>query len=282
MRVHPRVLATQRSLYIFPFRNLLNLSKIRVPVQSRPDFHWICMFGFILATMAGYVNAVCLIATTNVVSHHTGTATWLGRWIATGMWYRVFAYHVILIAFMLGSAVPGYFVHQDEFHPTRVYGIFLIVIGILLFIVEICFWQAEGLHQADEFTFSAPNFYNSSLQQLGVYIASFACGIQNAMCTQLTGSVVRTTHVSGLCTDVGIIIGRYLSGQPSQTWRLKVLFPILIGFVLGAALGTWVYQGLGANALAFAGAVAVASGSCWISFRVYNRWHNLKAMPVPH
>lgn len=247
--------------------------RAKLPVHERPDFHLICFFGFILSFMAGYVNVVCLIGTTNVVSHHTGTATWLGRWIALGEGYYVFCYIIILFSFMLGSSIPGYFIHQDEFHPTRIYGIFLIIIGVLLFVVEILFVRAGDLHKANEFDFSL-NFYNSELQQIGVYVASFACGIQNAMCTQLTGSVVRTTHVSGLCTDVGIIIGRYMANQPAQTWRLKVLFPILIGFVLGAALGTWIFQVLNANALAFAGIWAIVFGSAWLFFRIYKRWHH--------
>ena len=232
--------------------------------------------------MAGYVNTVALIATTNVVSHHTGTVTWLGRWIGMGEWFYTLCYVIILSSFIAGAAIPGFFLEQKDFQPTRLYGLLMIVVGALIFVTEILFDFAGELHSLDNYSFNL-NFYTSFYQQLGVYISSFAMGIQNGLCTQLTNAVVRTTHVTGLSTDVGMVLGRWSAGHSTaQPWRLCVLLPILFGFIGGAALGTWVYKALAADALFLAGLYATSFGFSWIFFRIFRTFSNLNIHQVEY
>merc|ERR1719191_1161741 len=42
------------------------------------------------------------------------------------------------------------------------------------------------------------------------FLVSAACGLQNGMATSYSGAVIRTTHVTGIATDVGLISGRLL------------------------------------------------------------------------
>ncbi len=118
------------------------------------------------------------------------------------------------------------------------------------------------------------------------YFAAIACGMQNALCTSYSGAILRTTHLTGACTDIGISIGhefrirvykplrkrlmmaavklerrmksyRQLEGgmevtvvsptapeeeEPSILWRLKVLLPLLGGYLIGAIIATWTYS----------------------------------------
>lgn len=158
----------------------------------------------------------------------------------------------------------------------------MIVVGALIFVTEICFDFSAELHALEDFSFNL-NFYTSFYQQLGIYISSFAMGIQNGLCTQLTNAVVRTTHVTGLSTDVGMILGRIAAGHSTaEPWRLKVLLPILFGFIFGAALGTWVYSVLQADALFFAGAAATAFGFSWLFFRIFLKFQNLNIHQVEY
>jgi uncharacterized membrane protein YoaK (UPF0700 family) len=65
----------------------------------------------------------------------------------------------------------------------------------------------------------------------GAVWASLACGLQNALTTHFSSAVVRTTHVTGLLTDVGIILGRWIiRGDTSLVWRLWVRL-----FIFGAS-----------------------------------------------
>lgn len=249
-----------------------------IPVWQRKDFNLICFFGFILSFVAGWVNVCNLIATTNVTSHHTGTATWLGRWIGEGKigvedgnnwaWFYV----IILLCFISGAAMPPMVLVQKEFHSTPVYGYLMIVIGCLFLFNMVFFELASNLHDTGNFDFNL-NFYTSGYQQAGIYISSFACGIQNALCTQLTGAVVRTTHVTGLCTDVGMEIGRILKKHPNAApWKLRVLLPILIGFITGCALGCKFYELMYVEALAVPGVMMIAMGSLWLTCKTFERF----------
>ena len=82
-----------------------------------------------------------------------------------------------------------------------------------------------------------------------------ACGLQNAMATAYSGrlnhfialfyvfllflffiitipymnSVIRTTHVTGTFTDIGIILGRRVKGNSVDLWKLKILIPLAFG-----------------------------------------------------
>ena len=61
---------------------------------------------------------------------------------------------------------------------------------------------------------------------LGHYLASAACGLQNALVTNYSGATIRTTHVTGIFTDLGLMIGARLRGRPFD--RRKALLFLLI------------------------------------------------------
>ena len=46
---------------------------------------------------------------------------------------------------------------------------------------------------------------------------------------QSMNSVIRTTHVTGTFTDIGIILGRRFKGNSVDMWKLKILIPLAIG-----------------------------------------------------
>lgn len=67
-------------------------------------------------------------------------------------------------------------------------------------------------------------------------MASFACGMQNALVTTYSGAVVRTTHLTGLFTDFGIMLGEVLEGKEIDKRRLLLFILIISGFILGVEL----------------------------------------------
>ena len=85
--------------------------------------------------------------------------------------------------------------------------------------------------------------------EAGHYLASAACGLQNAMVTTYSGAIIRTTHVSGLFTDLGLMLGARLRGQAIDR-RKATLFLLLIGgFILGGCLGALAFSALHFQAL---------------------------------
>merc|ERR1711998_24401 len=73
----------------------------------------------------------------------------------------------------------------------------------------------------------------------GVLLLSVASGLQNAMTTAYGGAVVRTTHVTGTVTDMGIEIGKILFHRDqSGHWKFKLLSCLLFFFILGSYCGS--------------------------------------------
>ena len=106
---------------------------------------------------------------------------------------------------------------------------------------------------------------------LGDYFASCACGLQNAMATTYSGSVVRTTHVSGMFTDLGIFIGHRLRGLPVNTRRLSLCLIIISGFLCGGIVGAYFFE---TYAYATLFIPATGTGVAAVAYGVYQLRHH--------
>eukprot|EP01034_Spumella_vulgaris_P023022 gene23022-29210_t len=72
-----------------------------------------------------------------------------------------------------------------------------------------------------------------------------ACGLQNAMTSKYSGNIIRTTHVTGTATDVGLVLGRMIRGDTKEFWKLQVLLPIYTSFLFGGVASVPVFRRLG-------------------------------------
>ena len=94
---------------------------------------------------------------------------------------------------------------------------------------------------------------------------SFILGLQNAAVTKISEARVRTTHVTGMITDIGIELARWLDRDASASDRLKPhdpvrlrLYLLTVGAFLGGGLvGVVAYRLVGV-ALLFAAAAVLA------------------------
>ncbi len=193
------------------------------PVHQRPDFNYIILGGALLAACAGFVNVVFMNHVAYTVSHNTGITSRMA--INFGKFdisQALFGFFIILCYFS-GAATVGFFQNKEKFYYSRKYGFFLITEATLLTIATILFSYKDETYS--------------------VLVASYSMGLQNGLFTNFSGAVVRTTHVTGLLTDVGLIIGHKIRGREksSDLWRLKVLFPLLIGFIIGGIVSTITY-----------------------------------------
>jgi len=96
---------------------------------------------------------------------------------------------------------------------------------------------------------------------LTVMLLCFIMGLQNALITKLSRADIRTTHVTGIVTDIGIELGKLCywnrsPGLPSvgvDRQRLRILLTLLGCFFLGGVLGA-----LGFNHLGYVATVPLA------------------------
>ncbi|GLQ56623.1 hypothetical protein GCM10010862_38820 [Devosia nitrariae] len=89
-------------------------------------------------------------------------------------------------------------------------------------------------------------------------VLCFAMGLQNATITKISGARMRTTHVTGMLTDIGVEMGRLIVARssgglvspaviPPDRRKLMLYASLVAMFVVGGfagALGFFVY-GLG-------------------------------------
>lgn len=75
----------------------------------------------------------------------------------------------------------------------------------------------------------------------------FAMGIQNSLVTNISNSTVRTTHLTGLFTDLGIELSQlFFYKKPEETKRLKtniyLRLSIITFFFIGCFSGGFAYR----------------------------------------
>jgi uncharacterized membrane protein YoaK (UPF0700 family) len=81
---------------------------------------------------------------------------------------------------------------------------------------------------------------------------------------------MRTTHVSGTLTDIGIFFGQWLGGVPINTRHMHLLLTLVIAFFFGAIAGTWLFHAFSYGALYVP---AVATGTIGLVYGVYSHLH---------
>lgn len=92
----------------------------------------------------------------------------------------------------------------------------------------------------------------------------FAMGLQNALVTRVSKSVVRTTHLTGLFTDLGIELSQLLFCKRGGQWMklvrsVNLKFAIIFSFFGGGIVGGYVYSVLNLGTLLVAcGLLALA------------------------
>ena len=208
---------------------------------------WVWVGAGSLACIAGMVNAVGFLGFEHqAVTHLTGTTTLFGVAIASGDLDSARRLLGVLVAFVLGAAVGGMIVQDSALRLGRRYGVALALESSLLFA-------------------AVPLFKHEQLA--GMLLAAMACGLQNAMATTYSGAVVRTTHVSGMFTDLGIGLGHALRRMPLPTRRLLLSTLIIAGFFVGSVLGALAFLRVGYDALWIPATLTGVVGIGYASYR---------------
>ena len=216
---------------------------------------WVWVGAGLLACVAGMVNVVGYLSfEQQAVTHLTGTTTLLGEAVAKRDLHAISRLAGVALAFMAGAALSGMIVQDSTLKLGRRYGVALVLESLLLFAAIPLFMQGR---------------------LAGPLLAAMACGLQNAMATTYSGAVIRTSHLSGMFTDLGIGVGHALRGMPLQKRRLLLCVLIIAGFFCGAVLGALLFARLGYLALAVP---ATATGLTGLG---YAAWRHLQLRLSP-
>ena len=212
---------------------------------------WVWVGAGALACVAGMVNAVGFLGFQHQsVTHLTGTTTLLGIAVAGGDAESTLELLAMLGAFLAGAVSAGVLIQDSTLQLGRRYGVALAIESALLFT-------------------AVPLFARHELA--GMACAAMAIGLQNAMATTYSGAVVRTSHVSGMFTDIGIGFGHALRGLPLQRRRLQLCTLIIACFAGGAIAGAFGYARMGADVLLVPATITGLAGVGYAGYRHLRR-----------
>jgi uncharacterized membrane protein YoaK (UPF0700 family) len=211
---------------------------------------WVYLGGFTLTVTAGVINAVGFLGVHHqALSHLTGTVTVLGMEMARANHAVALHAGAILLAFFTGCLVSGALIAQSRLRLGRRYGVALSLESVALFLAVL--FLRRGASAGD-------------------YLAALACGLQNAMVTTFSGSAMRTTHITGMVTDLGIACGHFLRGAVVDWFRFRLYGVLLLGFFAGGMIGALGYGRYGPDTLLFP---AVLSGITGLGYTAYKHHH---------
>ncbi len=193
--------------------------------------------GVTLAFIAGAINAGGFLAVGYYTSHMSGIVSSIGDNIVVGKFDYAFAALLFLLSFVSGAVTSCVIINfAREKEPTSEFALALMLESLLLII----------------FGLSAANYIHSFELSVNLTISllCFIMGLQNAIITKISDSRIRTTHVTGITTDIGIEIGRYLYSIAGgkiefHPERLKLHALLLLAFMIGGIFGAFSFKYFG-------------------------------------
>lgn len=173
------------------------------------------VFGAILSGNAGFVNAVFLGSLFNPVSHATGSLAQVSSAVMAGDAQGLVLLAVVVLAFFGGAVLAGVMLARPLRRGRR-YGGALLLQAVLLAV--------------------APLVVAAEFLTAGATLGAAAAGLQNGMTSNYRGMTIRTSHMTGTLTDLGVFLGRR-DHRNGDRWKGGLLVATLMSFVTGGVVG---------------------------------------------
>lgn len=178
------------------------------------------------ATAAGMVNVASVIAFFAFSSNVTGHMAIFAEEIVKGHWHQVSIVFAWLFAFFFGAFLSNFilisFNHFNGYltHSIPV-ALEIIVLGVI--------------------GFYGDKYYMETLRETEFLVMGllFAMGLQNSLVATISGGAVKTTHVTGLFTDLGMEVSMYLNPKfrtDKQLLDKLNLHLVVAGFYFGGGV----------------------------------------------
>lgn len=203
------------------------------------------ILAIVLPAVAGAVNGAGFFAVGRYTSHVTGLVGRVGDDVAAGALPSALDSASFAGAFFSGSVFATVMLALNSQRRGKYSAVLLSEATLLLtFVTLVRRWGAPV-----------------ALNHFGLTaLLCFAMGVQNSMVTRLSGAVVRTTHLTGVVTDLGIAVGQMIIGflarmrgtpvPENQRFvlneRVRIHTLIFFSFLTGATVGPLLWFQIGA------------------------------------
>ena len=212
--------------------------------------------GMALTFIAGAINAGGFLAVGHYTSHMSGIISAMADNLALGAMGVVIFGLAAFLPFVAGAACSAILINWGRrHHLSSRYALPLMLEAVLLLGFGLLGWWA---------------YPSAALVSSAVPLLCFIMGLQNATVTKISGARMRTTHVTGIVTDIGIELGKLAYWNRSKNAadivradrdKLTLLSLLLASFFAGGVTGAMGFSHLGfLFSLPFAGLLIIVAG----------------------
>ncbi|MEY3901642.1 MAG: hypothetical protein RL189_948 [Pseudomonadota bacterium] len=243
--------------------------------SAHRSFSEYIVIGTLLACVAGVVNAVGFVAFGGFVTHVSGNATRAAVEYSEAHFLIAGVFLVGIFFFIAGAVTTTILLRGHTIESAKVsYAVPVYVEAALIAGVAWVGSSHVSMGESLEIARIRDAWYLNAL--------TFAMGMQNAIIRPASGTIIRTTHVTGIVTDIGIAIGTVASRAGAEflqnpkgflrrpegltTWqdirirmgstfkrfhleRFFLHIALLLSFLAGAVVGTFGYLRIGFRVL---------------------------------
>lgn len=194
-----------------------------------------------LSLVAGTVNIAGVLSISVLTTNVTGHFAYFAEHFFLGSYANAFMFLLYILCFLLGAFTSNLLIEIANVHKPQIAHATPMLIEIAL--LAICSLKVLN-------------------DNMIACLLLFAMGLQNALVTQVSQSTVRTTHLTGLFTDLGIELSQlFFYKKADERSRLAksigLRFAIIFSFFVGCLLGGLLYSYWQVQALLFAAAVLI-------------------------
>jgi uncharacterized membrane protein YoaK (UPF0700 family) len=214
--------------------------------------------GYALAGVAGAMNAGGFLAVQQYTSHMTGIVSSAADNLALGAFDLVLDALGAIVSFLLGAASTAILVNYGRRRAlASEYALPLLCEAVLLLAFGVLGAQLSGMQ--------------GLFVPATVMLLCFTMGLQNALVTKISHAEIRTTHMTGIVTDIGIELGKmmYWNADDGLTTRPRVTANhgrlVLLCGLLGSFFGGGVAGALGFKILGYVATVPLALLLCGLA-----------------
>jgi uncharacterized membrane protein YoaK (UPF0700 family) len=184
----------------------------------------------LLSFVAGSVNVIGFFSIQRLTTNVTGHFAFFANEVVKRNYREALVYLLYIFSFFFGAFVSNFLVETVVRKKIRYINVIPVTVEIIILV------------------FIAILSHRAVIQNTNLIACSllFAMGLQNALVTNISNSVVRTTHLTGLFTDLGIEISQlFFYKKEDEVKKLrssvKLHLVIIIFFFLGCIVGGYSY-----------------------------------------
>lgn len=203
----------------------------------------------LLSLVAGMVNICGVFSLKTLTTNVTGHFAFFAEEIVLKNYRLALVFVIYVFCFLFGSFLSGLITQLVSRSSLRISHVVPSVV------IEILILSSIGVYSF---------FYDVEGDDVYVVASAmlFAMGIQNSLVTQVSKSIVRTTHLTGLFTDLGIELAQLFfyreeKAQKRLSQSIYLRVAIILCFFLGCVLGGFLFKVYALKTLLIASALLI-------------------------